>query len=207
MKTELNIETWARKDHFNLFNKFTEPQLGICTHIDCTNAYRTAKERGISFYLYYLYQSLKAANEIEEFRYRIENGKVFCYDIVHAAPTVDRQDGTFGFSILEYKPTLEEFIHFASIETERVRNSKGLDLSKERDDVIHYSVLPWIQFTSVSHPRTFGINDSVPKITFGKMFEENGRRKMPVDIHANHALMDGLHVAKYLELFQKLMNQ
>lgn len=206
MKTEININNWARKDHFNLFNGFTEPQLGICANIECTKAYSTTKERGLSFYLYYLYQSLKAANEIDELRLRIEDEKVFRYNTIHAASTVDRIDGTFGFSVFEFKPTLEEFIPPALVETERVRNAKGLDLGKEREDVIHYSVAPWIQFTSVSHPRKFGVNDSIPKITFGKMFEDGGKKKMPIDIHVNHALVDGLHVGKYLELFQALLN-
>ncbi|MBI9037361.1 MAG: hypothetical protein JEY97_04440 [Bacteroidales bacterium] len=30
---------------------------------------------------------------------------------------------------------------------------------------------------------------------------------MPVCIHVNHALMDGFHVSKYLELFQNFLNE
>jgi chloramphenicol O-acetyltransferase type A len=207
LRTEIDINNWERKDHFNLFNSFTEPQWGICTNIECTNAYLKAKDMKVSFYLYYLYQSLKAANEIKEFRYRIDDNKVFCYDAIHAAPTVDRSDGTFGFSVLEYKSSFKEFLPLATVETERVRNSKGLDLTKVREDVIHYSVVPWFQFTALSHPRRFGINDSIPKITFGKFFNKNNKIIMPIDIHVNHALIDGLHVGKYLELLQKLLDE
>ena len=29
---------------------------------------------------------------------------------------------------------------------------------------------------------------------------------LPVDIHANHALMDGFHVGKFVERFQELLS-
>ncbi len=208
MKTEINIDTWARKDHFNFFGKFTEPFWGICTNVDCTKAYSKAKSGGVSFYLYYLYLSLKAANAIDEFKYRVEDGRLFCYDTVHAAPTVDRQDGTFGFAVFEYKNELDEFISLAKKETEIVRAQKGLNIPvNDNSDVIHYSTVPWIQFTGLSHARHFGFNDYIPKITFGKIYDENGNKKLPIAIHVNHALVDGLHVGKYLELFQKYLNE
>lgn len=208
MKTEINIENWERREHFLFFKKFSEPFWGITTNVDCTKAYVKSKELGFSFYLYYLHNSLKSANEIEEFRLRIENEKLFCYDIIHAAPTVDRADGTFGFSILEYKTELACFIDSAKLEIDKVRKTKGLNIEIDNcENVIHYSTIPWIQFTSLSHARHFGFNDSIPKITFGKIFEENGNKKMPVSIHVNHALVDGLHVAKYLELFQNYLNE
>ncbi len=206
MKTEINIETWNRKDHYELFSKFSEPFCGICTNVDCTKAYSEAKEKKISFYLYYLYLSLKAANEIKEFKYRIEDGKVYCYDFIHAAPTVDREDGTFGFSILNYSEDMNEFMNASKIVNERVRKESGLDLSYTGCDVIHYTVFPWAPITSISHPRHFGFEDSIPKISFGKYFEENGKKKLPVAVHVNHALADGYHIGKYLQLFQKLLD-
>lgn len=207
MKYEIDIENWERRDHFNLFSKFSEPCWGICTNVDCTKAYLKAKQNEVSFYLYYLYLSLKAANEIKEFKYRIENGKVFCYDFVNAAPTVERSDDTFGFSYIRYSEDIIEFVNFAKIENDRVRSERGLNLMAIGENVIHYSTVPWIQFTSLSHARHFGVNDSIPKITFGKYFEENGKKKLPVSIHVNHALVDGLHVGKYLELFQKYLDE
>ncbi|HAN77810.1 MAG TPA: chloramphenicol acetyltransferase, partial [Bacteroidales bacterium] len=45
-------------------------------------------------------------------------------------------------------------------------------------------------------------NDSIPKISFGKFFKENDKLWLPVAVHAHHGLMDGLHVAKFIEKFQ-----
>ena len=38
------------------------------------------------------------------------------------------------------------------------------------------------------------------------MTEHDGRRTMPLSIHVNHALVDGLQLGQYLERFQQLMD-
>ncbi|SDK18202.1 Chloramphenicol acetyltransferase [Pedobacter sp. ok626] len=53
----------------------------------------------------------------------------------------------------------------------------------------------------------YSFKDSVPKISFGKLTEINGKREMSVSIHVHHALMDGYHVGKFIEAFQELMNR
>jgi chloramphenicol O-acetyltransferase type A len=52
----------------------------------------------------------------------------------------------------------------------------------------------------------FNQEDSIPKLVFGKYHHLNDTVKMPISIEAHHALMDGIHVAKYLDLFQDSMN-
>lgn len=205
MNRKLDIDQWARRDHFNFFRQFEEPFFGVCVNIDCTAAYQKAKESSTSFFLYYLYQSLAAANAIEPFRYRIKNDEVWVYDRVNASPTINRPDGTFGFSYMDYYESLEEFIDHAQREIARVQGSTGLIPAISGENVIHYSSIPWINFTQLSHARSFSFKDSCPKISFGKMTEENGRRTMPVSIHVHHALMDGFHVGQYVELFQERM--
>lgn len=207
MKTLLNIETWNRKDQFRFFNQFEEPFFGVTVQIDCTNSYRIAKEKEYSFFLYYLHASLKAANQIEPFRYRIENDQVYLYDVVNASPTINRPDGTFGFSYMDYNPDFILFTQDAKKAIDEVRNSSGLIPAVSGENVIHYSSVPWLNFTSLSHARSFSFKDSCPKISFGKMTEVNGRKQMPVSIHVHHALMDGFHVGQFVELFQELLEE
>ncbi len=207
MKKLLDLQQWARKDQFHFFQQFEEPFFGVCIQIDCSHAYKLSKEKGFSFFLYYLHKSLAAANAIEPFRYRIAAQQVWLYETVHASPTINRPNGTFGFSYIDYHADLQQFIAAAQIEIAKVQNSSGLIPAVSGENVIHYSSVPWINFTSVSHARSFSFKDSSPKITFGKMTEENGHRKMPVSIHVHHALMDGYHVGKFIDLFQQLMNE
>ena len=206
MKTKLDIENWNRKDHYHFFKSFDEPFFGLTVDIDCTKAYDYCKKEGISFFLYYLYMSLKSANNIEAFKYRIINDEVYVYNKINASPTINRPDGTFGFSYIDYHPDIEVFMKNAVIEMDKVKNSVGLIPAVSGENVIHYSSIPWINFKSVSHARNFSFNDSSPKITFGKMTTNNNKRTMPVAIHVHHALMDGYDVSKYINEFQNLMN-
>lgn len=205
MKSYIDIDRWPRKDHFFFFKKFSEPFFGITTEVDCTAAYHLAKQLDISFFLLYLHRSLVAANSIEAFRCRIEGDQVACYDTVNASPTVPRPNGTFGFSYMEYLEAFSDFYPLALAEMERVSQETSLIPAANNENVIHYSALPWINFTAISHARQYGTPDSIPKISFGKVHDENNKKLMPVSIHVNHALVDGYHVGKYIELFQELM--
>lgn len=206
MKQKLNLETWERKEHFNFFKNFEEPFYGVVVDIDCTAAHHFAKTNGISFFLYYLHKSLSAVNSFDPFKYRIYGDDVMLYDQINAGPTIGRSNGTFGFSYMDYHPSFEKFMIGAKKEIDRVQSTTTLFAPKLDDDIVHYSSMPWIKFTSLSHARSFLFPDSCPKISFGKMTENNGKKAMPVSIHVHHALVDGLHVGQYIDRFQELMN-
>lgn len=205
MKELLNLDKWSRNDHFNFFKDFEEPFFGVAVKIDCTEAYQKCKEHNLSFFLFYLHKSLVAANSVESFRYRIENENVCIYDKVHASPTINRPDGTFGFAYMDYYFDFNLFSEKAKKEIENVQKTQGLKPAVSGENVIHFSSLPWIDFTSISHARSFSHADSCPKISFGKMTENNGVKTMPLSVHVHHALMDGYHVAQFIDEFQSLM--
>jgi chloramphenicol O-acetyltransferase type A len=207
MKHEIDLKTWKRREHFEVFKNFDEPLFGITVRVECSAAYKKAKQSGYPFSNYYLYLSLKTANEIEEFRYRIEDDKVYCYDSVGAGPTIFREDETFGYGFFNYYEDIEEFMSQAKIEADRVRAERGLKFTHAGEDIIHYSTLPWADFTAVNHARVLTAGRSIPKITFGKITREGDNMWLPVDIHANHALMDGFHVGKFVERFQELLKE
>jgi len=74
-----------------------------------------------------------------------------------------------------------------------------------RDDVIYHTTLPWVSFTSFAHARTRGRGDSVPRIVFGKFARENERMMMPISVEVHHALMDRLHVGRYLSRLEEAL--
>jgi chloramphenicol O-acetyltransferase type A len=206
MKKLVELNDWIRKEHYQFFSKFEEPFFGITSNVDCTKAYFTSKEKGNSFFLYYLFRALKAANHIENFRYRIIDQQIYLFDQIHASPTINRPNGTFGFSYLNYFEDENLFYENAKREIETVKNGTGLFPAMSGENVIHFSSIPWINFTSVSHARSFTLPDSCPKISFGKISEKEGIMTMSVSIHVHHGLMDGLHVGMFLEQFQRLLN-
>lgn len=206
MRTLIDIEEWHRKEHYRFFSQFDEPFFGVTVEVDCSLAYRKAKERQQSFFLYYLYRALKAANEVEAFRYRIINHEVYLFDKVNASPTIIRPNGTFGFAYLDYEQNEDCFSIKAEKVISEVRQSTDLTPSTTSQNVIQFSTLPWLNFTSISHARNFRVPDSCPKVTFGKMIEKDGRKMMPVSIHLHHGLADGFDAGVFVDTFEQLMD-
>jgi chloramphenicol O-acetyltransferase type A len=85
-----------------------------------------------------------------------------------------------------------------------VRMSDQLIRQEIGENIIHFSSLPWIQFTHVSHPRDYKRRDSIPKVTVGKYYMDGKRRMIPISVHVHHAVADGLHVGSYFETLQRL---
>jgi len=200
------MKTWSRASAFKHFMTYSNPYFGITCSIDVTQAYDNAKKRGVSFFLYYFYLSLQAANEIPEFRIRIEDKKPVIFDRVNGSPTILRDDGEMGYAMLEYEDSFREFLPAAEKEIVRVKKLPDLDTSKDCPETIYYSIMPWIAFTSVEHPMNLPVTEGIPIFTFGKMTEEKGKKTMPLAVHAHHALMDGLHISKFIESFQTKLN-
>ena len=117
MKTKLDIQNWNRRDHYRYFGSYDDPYFGVVVNVDCTEAYRHCKEENRSFFLHYIYASIKAINLVENFRYRIIDGDVWVFDRVHPSPTIARKDGTFGFAHFKYT---DDFSSFAKDAQEKI---------------------------------------------------------------------------------------
>jgi chloramphenicol O-acetyltransferase type A len=209
LKTLLDIDNWPRKEHFLFFKQFEEPYFGATVEIDCTNAYNKSKALETSFFIYYLHKTLVAVNTNEPFRYRISGDNIHIYDRIDASATIGRADGTFGFSLIHYDPDFDIFKETALQEIERIQSTTGIfTRTFEDDNLIHFSAIPWLNFTSLSHARSYTFPDSCPKISFGKTtISENGKRTMPMSVHVHHGLMDGSHLGQLVDYFQEIMNQ
>jgi chloramphenicol O-acetyltransferase type A len=201
----LDLERWPRRATFEFFRGFDKPYFDICAPLEVGPLVDFVRARpDTSFFLTYLYLSLRIANESEPFRYRLSEGRVLVHDRIHAGTTIPIADERFDFAYLDYDEDFGRFHAAAREAMARARADGGrMEARDDRTDLIHYSAVPWVSFTSLSHARNWGREDSVPKIVFGKVSDQNGRRFMPVSVEVHHALMDGLHVGRYLEKLQE----
>ena len=154
-----------------------------------------------------LFLSVKAANVIEEFRYRIEEDSVFIYDLIHPFSTVFNDDKTFSFCEFDYIDSYKEFSKHSKMSIEETKRRKGLFPKKERFDVIHYTTIPWISITSISHARNYSTGDSIPKFVLGKFFKDGNKILLPFSVEVNHALVDGYHVGLFFDRFEELCSE
>jgi chloramphenicol O-acetyltransferase type A len=208
MKKFIDIANWNRREHFDYFAQFEEPFHGIVVNLDCTVLYRRAKIHGDPFFLRYLHASLRAVNANAPFRYRIENNQVVDYDTIHTSTTITRADHTYGFCPIPFQENFQQFSVDARHAMQLIKDTSGLCASAEEQlDVIHFSTLPWIQFTGLSHARFFKGKDSVPKISVGKCFQDGDRLMMPMAIYVHHGLADGYHVHAFIDTLQAIFNE
>ncbi|MBS7788170.1 chloramphenicol acetyltransferase [Flavobacterium sp. CYK-55] len=205
----IHTENWNRKEHYDFFSKMANPYFGIVTEVDCTKAYSKAKENAYSFFAYYLHKSMMAVNSVTELRYRIVHQNIVEFPVVNAGATIARKDGTFGFIFVNFTEDFFKFNEQLQDEIKSVHNSTGLRLNDDdvKKDLIRHSTIPWTSFTGLLHPTNFDPTESVPKITFGKFNIRDQKKYLPVSIEAHHGLVDGFHLAQYLEEFQRQLNQ
>lgn len=212
----LDIGSWNRRDHFHLFRAYERPFFNLCAPVDVTRLREQCRGTdGPSFSLAAFWLSLRAANRVEAFRYRLrrddrEGGpgeRVWIHDVIHGGSTILRHDETFGFAYFPFTSTFGELVAAAAPEIERVERSTSLDPKNDDDALVHYSVIPWVSFTSFAHARRLDSTDSVPKIVFGRYYEDGARWRMPVSVEVHHALADGLHVGRFFEHFQALLDE
>ena len=194
---KIDLLTWSRCEHFKKFLAFDHPHFGMCANVELTKFYPVIKQSGHSISAAIVYVLARAANAIPEFRYRIRGEEVVEHDVVHPSFTVLSTEDRFGFCMVDYS---EDFSAFALKAAERIASMKQNPTLKDppgHDNLLFMIALPWVSFTSFMHPMHLNPADSVPRFAWGKFFKENGRVKMPLEVQAHHALMDGIHMGRF----------
>ncbi len=75
------------------------------------------------------------------------------------------------------------------------------------DDLLFVSCVPWINFTSITHPRKNDTTDFIPRISWGKFTHVDEKTFMPVSIQLHHGLADGYHVGLFFETLESMLSQ
>jgi chloramphenicol O-acetyltransferase type A len=206
MFTEIDVEKWERKNTYEFFKNYEDPFFNITANLDVSVLYRFCKQNNLSFALSSLFYSLETANAIREFRLRAQNEKVIEYEQIHATQTILNADETFSFCYFAMRENVLEFNKAGRIALEKYKRLKSFDVESDRIDLIYFSVIPWISFTSFKHASRLDNKQTVPRVVFGKIFDEGNVKKMPLSVEVHHALMDGIHVGKFFNLFQQKIN-
>lgn len=207
----INLEIWKRREHFEFFYRMDYPQYNICANIDVTRFLQFVKAHELSFYYAMIFATTKVTDECESFRYRIREGKqVILHDKLHPSFTdmaANSSDELFKFVTLDMPNDLFDFVRKAKETSQTQKLYFDFAPIAGRDDFIYITCIPWISFTHLSHTISINRNDSVPRISWGKYFEQDGKVLLPFSVQVHHAFVDGLHVGQYFERLQTFLNQ
>lgn len=207
---EIDLDSWKRKDIFNLYYQFDIPQITLCTPLEVSKVYEFAKSKGLSFYFCLCHVFYTALLKFEEFMVRSINEKIVVEDGEYVNICAIKQ-GEENFKIItgRYYSDIEKFCN----ETKKKLQSQttlteSLPSNARRSQVIAYmSCTPWFEFTHITHPQDVQKNSFVPHICFDKMkINEKGERWVNVSLQANHAAVDGLLIGKLLDEVKSIIN-
>lgn len=202
MERKLDVGTWRRREHFQLFLRSTQPYFSVTVDVDVTALWARCREPSApSFFLSAIFLALRAINATEALRLRLRGDEVWLHDAIGLGTAIMRDDGTFGFARFDLAPTFREFAAAGQRTIDRVKASRDLDPQEGRDDLVYHTTLPWLRFTSFTNAIT--ANDSIPRIAFGKCGGTAERTTMPMSIEVHHALVDGLDVGTFVQRFQE----
>lgn len=203
----LDLETWPRRWAFDFFKDYEQPCFNICGDIDIGRLPEVCRAAGHSFFLTTLYAGIDTVNRLEPFRMRLDGEGVRVYDRIQLGSAVLREDTSFDFCYFLYHPEPADFLEHGRKVLDGFHRREPLEDLTGRDDVVFFSVIPWISFTSFAHASTRRLRNDIPRITYGKYYERDGRYWMPLSVEVHHALMDGYHVGMYFEQISRRLQE
>lgn len=201
---EIDLNTWARREHYAVFSQLDHPHFSLCATVEITNLLALVRARRWSLFRTFLYIAAQTANAIPEFRYRIRGDKVVEHETVHPSFTVMGKNDLFGFCTMDYNPDFAAFCREAEEAGAAAAANPSVHDEPGRDDLLFITCIPWVSFTSFVLPVGSKPPDSVPRLAWGKFTETAGRVTMPVAVQVHHALVDGLHVGNFFSRCQGL---
>lgn len=210
---EIDIKTWKRRSHYELFGGYINPSFKIDVRLDMTN-FMKYRPKSDGFFAPFNYLLMTAVNKFEGFRIREIDGKLVLFDTVSPSYTIFLENENFAFKATEYVESYREFVDNMKQDIENGKklalSSEGEDLYKTnyRADFVYISCLPWLDFISTDNPLPYDnkMSMSIPRINWGKCVEENGKYSMTLSVTVNHALIDGYEASMMINTLQNMLD-
>jgi chloramphenicol O-acetyltransferase type A len=203
----LDLDSWPRRQAYAFFRDYDYPHVALCANVDVTATRQALKARGHSFTIGVVYLIARVANDIREFRLRIRDDQVVEHELVHPGFTFLVNEEAFAFCWTQYRPSHARYAEHAAAQVAATREHPAVEDEPGKDDVLYLTAIPWVSFTSFMHPLALDPCDSVPRFAWGKYLKEHDRLLMPLSVQGHHALMDGIHIGRYYQRIQKLLDQ
>ena len=203
--TPIDLNAWERKQHFELFKDFQQPYFNVCVSLDAWPLYEYCRAHNLSFFVAYLYLAHLSVMEYAPMCLRIHQGEVVQCNQPRISVVQLADDDTFRFNYVSPADSFTEYCRaheqHSRIALKQPLFSDAFAQTEGQCDLIHVSVLPWLNFSAFSHATHAGQSCGIPKLVFGQYDKKSATMTLSLDVH--HALMDGLHSARFIQILQK----
>jgi chloramphenicol O-acetyltransferase type A len=197
----VDMDSYERKELFEHFCTFEIPVATRTIQIDVTKLINYITQKNYKFSLCLGFIITRANNRVQEFKYRIQDGKLVEYDKIIPSFTVLSADKKLYFSKgvytdnfdLDYKVNME-INQNAALGQEK-------NVGSPNQGQVFITINPWNTFTSVQFPYSSRFA-SMPVFSIGKMYKDNHRIKAPLGFQTHHGLIDGYHIGLFLDILE-----
>lgn len=201
----IDMETWDRKTHCAVFRDSTMPQYCISFDLDITHFHQKVKERGLPFSLTFLYMVAKCANDIENFRYRFQDGNVVLYDRIGTSFSyLGPGEALFKQINVDMQDSLGAFLQEAQ---RTIDTQTAYFTGPPGNDVFVFSAIPWISFHYISHTYSGNKDGASPLFDWGKFTRREGKLLLPFSVQVHHSFVDGIHLGRFAGSLQAQLDQ
>ena len=197
--TPIDLETWERREYYLHFIHEVRCTYSLTVHLDITNL------KGHRLYPAMIWLLTQTVDQMPEFRTALTEEGLGIYDHMQPAYTVfDGEGKTFSGIWTAYDPDYGKFLKAYEADTARYAASAKYAPKPDRPpNSFDISMVPWLSFTAFD----FNVFDEgkylLPIFTMGKFFDAGGKRMLPLAIQVHHAVCDGYHVGRFVELLQE----
>lgn len=199
----IDQSNWKRAIHCAIFQKSMQPRFCVSFDLDVTVFRKMVKEKGYSFTLAMTYLVSRAANEIEEFRYRFLDGEVVLYDKINTSFTyINKETELFKVVNVPMMETLEEYINEAN---KIIENQKVYFTGPMGNDVFQFSSMPWVAFHYISHTYSGNNQCATPMFDWGKYDTKGEQMILPFSVQVHHSFVDGIHIGRLVEKLNRYL--
>lgn len=201
MKQE--IKNFDRMDIFNHYNSMTNPFAFVTTRLDVTKLYKLCKKNK-SHYGTIGYYVVKAINQVDNFKYRYEEGKIYKYDKINTNFTQMFRNKNIGYFRVEMEDDLESFLkNFKKTEEDFLKNNHSIEGTDQAE--VWLSCEPWFHFTGLVPP--FDKNITIPQIIWDEFCFESDKCYLNFMIMIHHGFADGSHIGKFIHTLEELIEK
>lgn len=207
---KIDLETWARRAHYEFFRGFQKPFFDVAARVDMTKVVEFAKTTDRSLFAVVMHIALQAANATPAFRLRFRGDEVFEVDTCHASFTFMGEAGVFNYATAHFDDDIDAF--GAGIRKAAQENQARTDINLDDDhrlQLVYITSMPWLDFQSITHAFSGDPDDCFPRIAWGRISnhgtDDDPRFETTLQVTAHHALVDGLHAARYFQNFEEIV--
>ncbi|OAT54484.1 type A chloramphenicol O-acetyltransferase [Providencia heimbachae] len=206
---KFDIETWQRKEHFQLFDAQLNCGFSLTTKLDITVLKKRIDSSDYAFYPTLIYLLSKIVNSYPEFRFAKKEGELILWDVVSPSFTLFHQNTeTFSSLWSEYSDDISTFM--ANYNQQMSLFKDNLSLSpqpKQIENIFYISSLPWVVFDSFNLNIADITKNFAPIFTMGQFHYEQDKIVLPLAVQVHHAVCDGFHVGRLINQLQKLCDE